>query len=178
MSMQEKNSFTLRMNRFINPVTVDKSFSCIQMKKNLKSVHIDKQLFTNYSKSMASNKYRLVKDVWEKYKNNSDITNECMIADEIINEKKKIDRLKEIIFQNTGKNITKVEIVNNVYKFKHKQDKEVQFYFYYDGKILNLLLVDLFHLGIPALKNGVDVSERQYLNNKRNRCCLSNIVNN
>ena len=176
MSMQGNNRFTVKKNRFTNPVNVDKNYSCIQLKKNLKSLNIEEQYFTNYSKSMASNKYRLVKEVWQKYKNHSDITSDYMIADEMINEKKKIDRLKDIISRNTGQKITNQEIINNVFKFKHKQDKEIQFYFYYDGKILNLVLVDLFHLGIPALKNGIEVAGKQYLNNKRNKCCLSNIT--
>lgn len=176
MNMQGNNRFTVMKNRFTNPVKIDKDYSCIQLRKNLKSLNIGEQCFTNYSKSMASNKYRLVKEVWQKYKNHSDITNEYMIADEMINEKKKIDRLKDIISKNTGEKITNQEIINNVFKFKHKIDKEIQFYFYYDGRILNLVLVDLFHLGIPALKNGKEVASRQYLNNKKNKCCLSNIT--
>lgn len=174
--MQESNRFTVRVNRFVNPQNIEKVFTCVQMKKYLKSINLSDEYFTNYSKSMASNKYRLVKEVWEKCKNKSNVTDSCMLADEMINEKNKIDRLKKIIMENINKEITNQEIINNVYKFKHKEDKEVQFYFYHDGKILNLILVDIFHLGIPALKNGKEVYKNKYLTNRKNKCCLSNII--
>lgn len=174
--MQENNRFLVRTNRFTNPENIEKGFSCIQFKKNLKSVHLVDEKFTNYSKSMASNKYRIVKEVWEKYKNHSDITRTFMVADEMINDGNKIERLRKIISTNINESITTQDIVNNVCKFKHKDDKEVQFYFYYDGKILNLILVDLFHLGITAKINGIEVSNQKYLENKRNKCCLSNMT--
>ena len=107
---------------------------------------------------------------------NIDIINLYMNADELINEKKKIERLKTIIEKNIGRSLTTNEMIENIYKFKHKEDKEIQFYFYYDGKVLNLVLIDLYHLGITALKRGKDLSTIQYQKNKKNKCCLSNIV--
>lgn len=176
MNMQGKNRFVVRENRFTNPQYIEKSFSCIQIKKNFKSIHIPEQLFTNFSKSMGTKKYMLVRDIWNLYKNNSNIIDSYMDADELINEHKKIERLRDIISKNIGEEITKTAVINNIYKFKHKQDKEIQFYFYFDGKVLNLVLIDLFHLGITALKNGKDLSELNYHNNKKNKCCLSNIT--
>ena len=174
--MQEVNRFIIRKNRFLNPIMIDKSYSCIQLKKNLKSINLKEQKFTNFAKSMGSKKYKIVKEIWEKYNNKSDITNQYMEADEMINEKNKIDRLEKIISENIGRELTKSEMINNIFKFKHKEDKEIQFYFYYNGKTLNLVLVDLFHLGIVAMKNGKYIYNSQYLNNKDNKCCLSNIT--
>ena len=176
MSMQENNIFILRENRFTNPTLSQKKFSCIQIKKNFKSINLPDHLFTNFSKSMGSEKYKLVREIWNLYKNHSDIVGQCMMADEIINEKKKIERLKKIIAQNTGEEISEREIINNVFKFKHKKDVEIQFYFYYDGKVLNLILIDLFHLGITAKKNGKEMGTIKYIRNKDNKCCLSNIT--
>ncbi len=176
MSMLENKQFVVTKNRFNNPTKIQKSYSCIQLRQNLKSLNVESELFTNFAKSMGGNKYKLVKDIWEKHNKHLDITDECMEADEIINNKAKIDRLRNIITQNTGRVFTNNDIVTSVYKFKHKEDKEIQFYFFYDGKVLNLLLVDIFHLGITALKNGQEVAERQYLINKKNKCCLSNIT--
>lgn len=174
--MQENNRFLLRTNRFNCPEIVDKKFSCIQVKKNFKSINIPKEKFTNFASSMGSKKYKLVKDIYIKYLNKSNIIDMCFYADELIYEKSKIDRLKTIIEANIGREISKDEIIKKVWKFKNKEDVEIQFYFYYDGKVLNLLLIDLYHLGIIAQKNGRYIWENKYLNNKGNRCCLSNIV--
>lgn len=176
MSMQGNNRFVLRENRFINPIYTEKRFSCIQLKKYFKSIHVPEKLFTNYCKSMGANKYKLVRNIWNNFKNDTDIINLYMNADELINEKKKIERLKTIIEKNIGRSLTTNEMIENIYKFKHKEDKEIQFYFYYDGKVLNLVLIDLYHLGITALKRGKDLSTIQYQKNKKNKCCLSNIV--
>ena len=100
-----------------------------------------------------------------------------MNADELINDGNKIIRLKKIIEKNINKTLTKNEMINNIYKFKHIDDNEIQFYFYYDGKILNLVLIDLFHLGIKALKNGRDIFKIRYDQNKSNKLCLSHVIN-
>ena len=175
--MQENNSFLLRSNRFKNPELSEKSFSCIQLKKNLKSIHLSEEMFTNYIKNMGTEKYRKIKNIWEKHKLNSNIINLYMNADELINDGNKIIRLKKIIEKNINKTLTKNEMINNIYKFKHIDDNEIQFYFYYDGKILNLVLIDLFHLGIKALKNGRDIFKIRYDQNKNNKLCLSHVIN-
>lgn len=174
--MQENNIFYIRRNRFNNPKLSEKNFSYIQLQKSFKSIHLSKELFTNYSSSMAAKKYTIVKNVWKKYQEKSNIIDLYMNADELINENKKIERLKRIIEKNIDKSLTNNEIIHNIYKFKHKEDKEIQFYFYYNGKILDLVLIDLFHLGITASKNSRDLSESNYLSNKKNRVCLSHIV--
>jgi len=173
--MQKNNRFALRINRFSNPVFIQRTYSCVQIKKNFKSLNLDNEKFTNFASSMGSQKYKLVKGIYIDFLKNVDIIKQFEL-DEIIYEKAKIERLKNIISTNIEKEVTDSEIVNNVLKFKNRTDKEVQFYFYYDGKILNLLLIDLYHLGIIALKNGIDISERQYLKHKDDKCCLSNVV--
>ena len=118
--MQENNIFYIRRNRFNNPKLSEKNFSYIQLQKSFKSIHLSKELFTNYSSSMAAKKYTIVKNVWKKYQEKSNIIDLYMNADELINENKKIERLKRIIEKNIDKSLTNNEIIHNIYKFKHK----------------------------------------------------------
>lgn len=176
--MQENSTFNLRTNRFGNVEMVEKRYSCIQLKRNMKSIHLSDKNFTNFTSSMGSSKYKKVKEIYRDFTNNTDIINKYFQPDELINEKEKIQRLKSIIEKNIGEELTIGEIINNVQKFKCIDDKEIQFYFYYKNNILNLILVDLYHLGIFAQKNGRYIWQAKYNKAREYKCCLSNIVRN
>ena len=177
--MLEGNKITIRTNRFTNhPSIMIREYTCIQMKKYLKSIKSANEKFTNYASSAAAKKYKKVKSLYEANKVNSDTIGDNFIADEINYQKNKIDRLIRIIYENTNILISKKDIINKkIRKYKNNEDKEIQFYFYSaDEKVLNLLLVDLYHLGIPALKNGKDVWNLNYSNHENDKYCLSNIT--
>ena len=47
--MQENSTFSLRTNRFGNVEMIEKRYACIQLKKNMKSLHLADKKFTNFT---------------------------------------------------------------------------------------------------------------------------------
>ena len=59
--MLEGNKITIRTNRFTNhPSIMIREYTCIQMKKYLKSIKSANEKFTNYASSAAAKKYKKV----------------------------------------------------------------------------------------------------------------------
>lgn len=179
--LENRKSFNLRTNRFDNEQYTNIEYSCMQIKKNLKSLNIEKEHFTNFCTSMGCQKYRIIKKIYIENKSNVNILDKYFLSDELINDKEKndaykINRLKRII-NNVGEPLTFLQIINNVIKFKYKEDEEIQLYVFKDGKVLNLILIDLYHLGIFAKKNGKYIWKDMYNRHKRDKCNLKHIKN-
>lgn len=152
--MQQNNTFTLRENRFTQRVkTTTKSYTCIQYKKYFKSIKNEQEMFTNFVSSLASKKYKELKLIYNSFNIKEDVLGKKFIADELQVNNSKTSRLLNIIHQNTEKVIEKNEL-SKILKFKNIEDSEIQLYFYSENGVLNLYLVDIYHLGIVAKKEG------------------------
>ena len=95
-------------------------------------------------------------------------------ADELIYNSYKIGRLFNIIYQNTGLKLKRSDI-SKIYKFKYSEDDEIQLYFYFSNGILNLILVDIYHLGIVAKKDGKYRWIEKYKSKRRYKLDIANI---
>ena len=173
--MQQNNSFSLRQNRFTNRIKIqEKWYNCLQYKKYFKSVHEENEMFTSYVKTMGSEKYKELKDIYKSFLNNEDVLGKKFQADELIYNDSKITRLFNIIYENTGIKLTRID-VPKIYKFKYNEDDEVQFYFYLNNGVLNLYLVDIYHLGIVAKKDGKYRWKEKYKSKRAFRLNISKI---
>ena len=174
--LENRKKFNLRTNRFCKEQYETIEYSCMQVSKNLKSLNIENEYFTNFCKSNGCKKYMTIKKLYLENKSKINILDKYFLSDELINDKEKndsykINRLKRII-QIFGENLTFSQIINNVIKFKYKYDEEIQLYVFRNGKILNLVLIDLYHLGIFARKNGKYIWKDMYNNHKKDKCNL------
>lgn len=173
--LQNRKTFTKRYNRFSNPHNMEISYSCLQMKKNLKSIKSEEYSFTNFCSSMGCKKYKIIKKLYLENKENINILDKYFQSDELLSNNKKIERLRNL-FNIIGENISKNEIIYNVSKFKNNEDNEIQLYVYRKGKVQNLLLIDLYHLGIFAKKNNKYIWQQKYDKHKNDKCDLFNIT--
>ena len=173
--MQLNSSFSLRQNRFSERIEViDKEYTCVQYKKYFTSVKNEKEMFTNFISSLASLKYIILKKIYRSFNNNEDTLGKMFQADELIYNSYKIGRLFNIIYQNTGLKLKRSDI-SKIYKFKYSEDDEIQIYFYFSNGILNLILVDIYHLGIVAKKDGKYRWIEKYKSKRRYKLDIANI---
>lgn len=176
--MLKDKSYFLEHNRF-NSVTKylsEEKCSCFQFKKFYKSVKIEKEQFTNFVKSQGTVIYLKIKEIYknmEKY--GLDYINNNFEAREMISTSL-VGRLSNIIFENTNIWLNNKNIVLNLQKFDYKYDKAIKLYFLKQpGNILNLVLVDIYHLAIPSQDRDYTVV---YNRNKKNRYNIVNAKNN
>lgn len=171
------NCFTIRRGRFSDNGKLEKlSYKTIKFKKYFKSIKDDKLFFTNFAKSRACKEYLKLNELYRELATKRINLDKHFQPDELINDYKTINRLKQIIEINTEKSITYKEIVDNVCKFKNREYNGVQFYFYRLKEELNLLLVDIHHLAIPASIDGKYYTERDFNIKKKYKEDISNIV--
>ena len=100
----------------------------------------------------------------------------------------------ELIGQNSNLNLSRLlNILNSypnmnlqscssIYKFKNKKHPEFQLYILPNGETLQIVLIDIFHLGLPAeyfKKNGQKVKpniDAMYKKRKNYNQCISSIL--
>lgn len=177
MQKNNRNQISIRKNRFNEAECrfEEEQYSCLKMKKNFKSMHDKDNKFTNYEKSCGTDSYAELRKIYKDFKNGVDILNKYFIGDELLSDKKKIERLRNIFYNNTQETINYYEIVNKVRKYKHREVPRIQFYIHRCNNELNLILVDVYHLGIPGQKNGKYIDERVYLQNMKNKIDIQRI---
>lgn len=176
--MQEDiNRFTIQRGRFSgNPLYEQIPYKTIKFKKYFKSIKNDKLFFTNFAKSQACKEYVKLSELYKELSTRKINLDKHFQIDELVNDYETINRLKQIIEINIEKSITYREIVNNVCKLRNREYYGVQFYFYRLNNELNLLLIDIHHLAIPAKINGKYYTERDFNIKKRYKEDISNIA--
>lgn len=180
MSTFKNNTFVKRINRFDENKTsfMEEKYSCIQMKTNMKSIKLSNEKFTNFAKSQGAKIYKELNSI---YKDLCKLRNvnigDLFKVDEIIYNGKLYKRLKNIIESNLQKKLTDAELVNKVIKCSYKDNKSIRLYFYYkEGDVLNLVLVDLYHLALYSNKSSGYDYEKIYSRNKSFNYNIENIV--
>lgn len=175
--LKDINSFTMRRGRFSNSPALEQTpYKTIKFKKYFKSIRNEKLLFTNFAKSQSCKEYVKLKELYKELTTKKINLDKYFETDELINDYRKINRLKEVIEKNIEDSISYNEIVNNVCKLKDKEYKEIQFYFYMLNNELNLLLIDIHHLAIPAKINGEYYTEKDFRLKKNYNEDIGNIV--
>lgn len=95
-----------------------------------------------------------------------------------------IDRLLDIINESNDKCYTRSDLPN-IYKLKHRKESEVHLYIQIDNESLFVLLIDLFHLSLPAdiyvngrliKRTGLKDLDNIYSKFKNNKYNLNNIT--
>lgn len=52
----------------------------------------------------------------------------------------------------------------------------IQLYIHHKNDELNIILVDIFYLGIPGRKNGIYIQENKFLKNRKNKINIKDII--
>ena len=157
--MQENNIFYLRKNRFSDRVKyIGEEYKSFDFNHNLKSNKIEELEFTNFLSSNQCNKYYLLVDICKKLFNNYKNVNKLFIPDEFDSERYNSKRVYDIINIVNGEEIDKKIII---YKFKSKEDQEIQFYVSKEGEALKLYLIDIYHIAIEATNRKIGKADRK-----------------
>ena len=170
--MQENRFSAYKIvNRFSDsPYKEKKEFESIEMDFSMKSINIEDLHFTNFCKSMGCEQYKLLKNTYIKYKNGENILSDFEFTE--IESFSNIKRLREIIKYNLlGTSINIYEI----FKYKYNNDDRFQLFIKHNGKKLNVVLIDLFHLGIPAKHYGKTAEEMKLETYKKKRINKVNV---
>ncbi len=162
-------------------------FQKIEFNKNLKSIHIKEEKFTNFIKSEKNTYYNILKELIQKlYFDNYTFFNEFQLEENNYSEiSAETQRLKRIIMKaNNIKDIKNVPIINEMIPVMYLKKKEKRYQglrlfvnIKEDGYI-DLYLIDLYHLGINAYNvttNKYNL-DRNYNSNKNNDVCISKII--
>lgn len=166
--MQENNVFYLRKNRFSNDVKyVDEGYTEFDFNNNLKSNKIEELEFTNYLSSNQCNKYYVLFDICQKLYNNYKNLNKLFVPDEFDSGKYNSKRVYEIISVVNNREIEQKQII---YKFKNKNDKEIQFYISKENNVLKLYLIDIYHIVIEATNYKNGKADRKGIYKARKKC--------
>lgn len=179
MQKNKRNLISIRKNRFNdkNCRFEDEEYICLKLKRNFRSILDDENCFTNYDKSYGTKTYIELRKIYKDFKNGVNILERYFIGDELLPNRNKIERLGKIFYKVTGQEIKYIDIINKVRKYKHKDIPKLQLYIYKEpNNELNLILVDIFHLGIYAQKNGIYSERRIYLQNKNNHVDIKDIT--
>lgn len=133
MQKNNINQISIRKNRFEKEGCKfeEEQYSCLKMKKNFKSIHDKDNKFINFEKSCGTDSYAELRKIYKDFKNGVDILDKYFGGDELLPDKKKIERLRKIFYTNTQQIIDSREIVGSVRKYKHKKIPRIQFYIHH-----------------------------------------------
>lgn len=144
---------TTRYNRFNQPKTikVNDSYTALSFTNSLKSYKSNELFFTNFVKTENNQCYLWIKKYLNdaKSKNFSFIEREFGFLEDIKYTEPSAKRLLEII--NKGYNHRyKPNDLKNIFELKHNENKKFHLFIYKNRDILNVILIDFFHLGLNA----------------------------
>lgn len=167
-NIRENNRFYKRINRYkINERFIEESFNKFDFNNNLKSDKIDELEFINFLSSDKCNKYFILVDICRKLTQNYNNINKLFIPDEFDSSRCNSQRVYDII------NVVNDEEVNRkvvIFKFKCKEDPEIQFYVSKEENILKLRLIDVYHIAIEAVNKKIGKADRKGIYEKRKKC--------
>lgn len=176
-----KNYQRIKHNKFQN----SKRFESEPTKKinfrNYYSKNLREYNFTNFLKENGDfNKKKILKEI--NSNNNIEYLEKKFELRELSESKAKTDRVLNII--NSYSN-TNIDDICKIKKYKNVNDKEIQLYIIKNENEYEVVLIDIYHLGIPSekhkLSNGVTIKSRndvKYDKFKENCYNISNIITN
>ena len=182
ISFSNRKSMFARMGKFGDRAH-EIQYKQIFLKNNY-SINVADEFFTNFisSDANADNKQKeCLKKLKNKFIKNFDIFETGFEIIELIGDNKNLKRLLNII--NTYQDINLTSCAG-VIKCKSKKNTEFQLYLTKQDETLNIILVDLYHLGLPAnnlirgnlIRNNEDNIRRIYNKRKNRNFCISNLL--
>lgn len=163
--MQRNNLFI--SNKPKNRFKKEEKVLTLRIDGNFKSLRIKEEKFTNYYESNKSIEYQILKQMYGDYKSGINILDKYFNEPGYLclgpGQTEKINRVFRISINATRKFIRHEEI-GNIFKMDLKKEycnDKIRFYFKKENEELNLLFIDLFHLGI--------LTKNQILENEYNR---------
>lgn len=174
--MQDYNIINIRKNRFNSNTTFEPFyFKKFDFEKGLKSINNKKLLFTNNAKDETEDTFNSVLNMYLSYlENDLSFLTDDFLADEILLGDRAI-RLIKIISEIQKTKYTKNDL-KNIIKLNNKNNPALHFFVKLSRNNLNLVAIDLYHMGIYGDKKGVTIPmERIYKRHKKNNCGLERI---
>lgn len=171
-----RNRFTTfkRIDRFKESERLEKvEFESFEMDFAMKSINLEEQEFINKCKSLSSQQYKTMDELYKHYKNGENILVDFECGDILPHDN--INRLKKIIDYNLSGKTFKIY---EVYKFSYKPNNKIRFYVKNDNGNLMVVLIDLFHLALPSkheCKTKKEMQREVYLKNKKNKININEI---
>lgn len=142
----------------------------LALEDNFKSFRVKDEKFTNYFETNKSIEYKILKQIYDDYKSGVNILNKYFNNPGYLHlgpgQTEKINRVFRISLNANGKIIRHVEI-GNVFKLNLKDEycnDKIRFYFKKEDGKLNLLFIDLFHLGILTRNQNLEKEYERYKN--------------
>ena len=166
-----QNRFNNNKSRFFKSSFDSSSISKISFEQGLVSKNIKDFQFVNYANSQDEIVYNIVVDCYIRF-----LEKDYSFIDEFemdeLTEGYRVDRLLDIINTVQNSKYTKKDC-QYILKMKHNVEKPLHFYFKKSRNNLNLILIDLYHLGIYGSlfknkKEQILPIDRIYRKNKNN----------
>lgn len=181
------NVFVTRSNRFseTGPLFKTKNINCIKLGIGFESKNDKEDYFTNFLNSDKQDNYARMCHLYDQIlENDTTFINKDYMCDEIYDNGKVVDRLINIMNYKSGLSLTKKDIVH-IFKLKSKDNRKLHIYISLNGETAELVLVDLYHLSMPAdiwqnrrvVKRGsLDETKRAYGKYESYKFNLNNIL--
>ncbi len=182
ISFSDRKSMLARMGKF-GKRAHEIQYKNIILKHNY-SINVADELFTNFISSNPNADIKQ-KECLQKLKNkfikNFDIFETGFEIIELIGDNQNLKRLLNIINTYPDINLTSCA---GIIKCKSKHNTEFQLYLTRQDETLNIILLDLYHLGLPAnnlirgnlIRNGEDNIRKIYNKRKNRSFCISNLL--
>lgn len=178
--MRTTNIFFKRKNRFKREFE-ETEYSQVKLVNNC-SIKVSDEHFTNF---LSENGTMDEKTLLEKLCKSVILENQNIDRffdnDELYESIITTQRLLNIFNNYSTMNLTDI---TGIIKFKSKENSAIQFYMKENGDTLEILLIDLYHLGIPSeyrkIKSGqmIKVDYKKVFEKKeKNNYCISHITN-
>lgn len=150
-TFKNNNSYFKKINKFSsNTRMLEENFSSINVKKYMKSIKDEAEYFTNFVKSQGAEKYKTMCAIYYNFDHDSNTINRDFVVNEII-QNANLLKLKKLIKENTGMDLSIKEIIMNIRKFDYNKDSGIRLYFLKDkNNEMTFVLVDLYHLVFPS----------------------------
>lgn len=175
------NRFKHVLYRYNTPVIKEESYLKLEMDYAMKSINIKEEKYTNFVKTYQNEQYKLLSKIYIDYKNGKNILSR-FVAYDIELYSKNTKRLSNILSYNNIQNFTLVR-TSNVLKYHLIGNNKIRRYIEKNkNNILNVRLIDIYHLAIPSVHRGIPaevMKERIYNKHRNNKISISNLkINN
>lgn len=153
---------------------IEKDYTKIKV-INGKSINLPDKLFTNYLSHNGGDKDKkqVLKEINKQIQKNAFDYNK-FDRRELTDNKETTDRVLAII--NSYKTVS-VKSITQVYKLRHNKDKTIQLYLCFCDNEAQIVLFDVYHLGLPADNHGIKFNPKSVYNAHKNKLfCISNII--
>ena len=180
------NLFAVRKGRFNETGSKFESVSIskIKFENSLNSINYEEQFYINYANSKEQKVYKIIQELYNEISNGNNNILRKYTFDEIYYKEKVVDRIISIINKSSNLEYSKSDLPY-IYKLKNNIESKVHIYIIVNNSLAKILLIDLYHLSIPAdiYSNGklvkrvsLDDLKEMYVKLKNNKCNLNNII--